>query len=361
MQQTALIVSRGCGLSEPRYRRHTNQTELQDSMDKGPRIGDAVLGGRYSLLAQVKGSIGGGTVFLGTAGRCRYCGQTDRARFRTVVHAFPEALGNKWIISRDECDACNQIFSKYDDAITRAVSPFLTLGGVKGKSNKVRQTGRSEGDAVISRRGGADGQGINMFATNADPAQHLSVTADGLLRMNMPVADAPFRPRRAYKALVKMGIALLPEEELDHYTKLRAWLLDADDMVDFPNLDVGMSFASVGKAPPIAVGALLRRTNPTDVVPHILFIFSAGSICLQIDLMSDHLEDHLPPVPTDSINIEWSNIIFDPDGPATIAFRYGKPVHLNWSSLENEPQPVEAVILSFNPQTCAGSLTPIFR
>lgn len=139
-------------LSERRYRDQANQSGLQDSMDRGPRIGDAVLSGRYSLLAQAKGPIGGGTVFLGAAGQCRYCGETEPARFRMVAHAFPEALGNKWVISRDECDGCNQILSKYDDAIARAVSPFLTLGGVKGKSNKVRQTGRSEGDAVISRR-----------------------------------------------------------------------------------------------------------------------------------------------------------------------------------------------------------------
>lgn len=334
---------------------------LQDSMDKEPKIGDPVLGGRYSLLAQVKGSIGRGTVFLGTAGRCRYCGETNPRCFRMTAHAFPEALGNKWVISRDECDGCNRIFSKYDDAIANAVSPFLTLGGVKGKSNKVRQTGRSKGNAVISRRGGADGLGINIFACNADPAQHVSVTAQGLLRLNMPIAGVPYRPRWAYKALAKMGIALLPDEELDHYTKLRAWLLDADDKIDFPNLNVGMSFASVGNAPPLAVGALLRRTNAADVVPHILFIFSAGSICLQIDLMSDHLEDHLPPVPAGSINIEWSNIICDPNGPGTIAFRYGMPVHLNWSSVESEPQPVKAVVLDFNPQTCAGSLTPVFR
>jgi hypothetical protein len=111
-------------------------------MDKGPKIGDAVLGGRYSLLAQVKGSISGGTVYLGAKGRCRYCGETNPASFRMTAHAFPEALGNKWVISRDECDACNQVFSKYDDAIAKAVSSFLTLGGVKGKSNKVRQTGR---------------------------------------------------------------------------------------------------------------------------------------------------------------------------------------------------------------------------
>ncbi len=330
-------------------------------MNNRPNIGDPVLGGRYTLLAQVKGSIGGGTVFLGTRGRCRYCGKAHLACFRMKAHAFPEALGNKWIMSRDECDACNIIFSRYDDAIARAVSPFLTLGGIKGKSNKVRQTGRSDGDVVLSRRHGPDCPGLSLFANNADFGQHVSMTAQGLLRMNMPISGIPFKPRHAYKALVKMGVALLPDEELGHYTKLRSWLLDTEDTVEFPILDVGMSFASIGNAPPLVVGTLLRRSNPADVIPHILFIVGAGSICLQIDLMSDHLENHLPPVRAGSINVEWSNVIGNPSGLATIAFHYGKPVHLNWSSSEPEPQPIKAVVLDFNPQTCAGSLTPGFR
>ncbi|MFH1343755.1 MAG: hypothetical protein ABIL01_21485 [Pseudomonadota bacterium] len=54
-------------------------------------------------------------------------------------------------------------------------------------------------------------------------------------------------------------------------------------------------------------------------------------------------------------------LIYDPDGPETIAFRYGKPVHLNWSSVESAPQPIKVVILDFNPQTRAGLLTPVFR
>ncbi len=193
-----------------------------DSMERGSKIGDRVLGGRYMLLAQAKGSIGGAPTFLGSKGRCRYCGQTGPSFFRTTAHAFPEALGNKWVISLDKCDACNRIFSKFDDSLVKAVSPFLTLGGVKGKSNKVRQTGRSAGDSVISRRGGPDGAGISMSSGNADPAEHVSVTLQGALQIATPVAGVPFMPRNAYKALVKMAIALLPDEELDNYGKLRA-------------------------------------------------------------------------------------------------------------------------------------------
>ena len=45
-------------------------------------------------------------------------------------------------ILRDECDDCNAKSSVYEDALTKAVGPSLTLGGTKGKRG-VRQTDRS--------------------------------------------------------------------------------------------------------------------------------------------------------------------------------------------------------------------------
>jgi hypothetical protein len=330
-------------------------------MDKGPGIGEAVLGGRYTLLAQVKASIGGTKSYIGTKGQCRYCGATSARYFRTEAHAFPEGLGNHWVISRDECDKCNELFSKYDDAVVRAVGPFLTLGGVKGKANKVRQTGRSNGLAILARRDGQERPAISIHSTNAEPSEHMAITADGTLRLRMPVADDLFKPRYAYKALVKMAVAMLPDNELANYSQLRAWLLDPHERVEFPHLDVGISFASVGNAPPLLAGALLRRSDPKDLVPHILFIFSAGSVCFQIDLMSDHLEDHLPPLPPGTINIEWTNVVGNSDGSETVSFRYGRPKHLNWSSAEGQPQPVKEIVLDFNPRNNNGSLTPIFR
>jgi len=175
------------------------------------------------------------------------------------------------------------------------------------------------------------------------------------------VADDPFRPRYAYKALVKMAIALLPDAEIANYGRLRTWLLDSDDAIEFPHLDVGISFASIGHAPELLIGALLRRSDPEELVPHILFVFSAGSVCFQIDLMSDHLEDHLPPLPAGTINIEWTNTVGSPNRPEAISFRYGRPTHFNWSSAQSQPQPVKEIVLEFNPRTNNGSLIPIFR
>jgi hypothetical protein len=135
----------------------------------------------------------------------------------------------------------------------------------------------------------------------------------------------------------------------------------SQDTEDFPVLEVGISFASIGNAPPIAAGQLLRRINSTDFVPHILFIFSAGSVCLQLDLMSDHMEDHLPPVPRGTIKINYSNVVGDEAGNPALRFEYGPPTHLNWSSLLPTPQPIQAMIFDFNPRTTEARFTPVFR
>ncbi|WBL77798.1 hypothetical protein I3J27_33110 [Bradyrhizobium xenonodulans] len=202
-----------------------------------------------------------------------------------------------------------------------------------------------------------------LFIRSVDSgtSEQMGLTPEGALLLKFPIANDPFKPRYAYKALVKMAIALLPDAEIANYSSLRAWLLDPDDALEFPHLDVGVSFASIGNAPELLAGALLRRSDPKDLVPHILFVFCAGSVCFQIDLMSDHLEDHLPPLPPGTTNIEWTNTVGSPNRPETISFDYGRPKHLNWSSAQSQPQPVKEIVLEFNPLTSNGPLTPIFR
>jgi hypothetical protein len=102
----------------------------------------------YEVIAEVQGSVGEDKLVLGQPGRCRYCDSSDPKSFANVSHTFPEGLGNKWIASADECDDCNRLFARYDDALAKSVAPTLSVGGTKGKGNKVRQTGRTGGPAV---------------------------------------------------------------------------------------------------------------------------------------------------------------------------------------------------------------------
>ena len=179
---------------------------------------------------------------IGNKGRCRFCGEKSLEKFRQRAHLIPEALGNKWLFAQDECDVCNKLFGTYDQALSDAIGSVLTLGGTKGKKNRVRKTGRTNGLSTLRRSTGTDGRPqISAMSGNADLANVLKRDSEtGALIMTVPLPTSPFRPRHAYKALCKMGIAILPESELKNFKKLIRWLQEPYDSEDFLDLSCGL-------------------------------------------------------------------------------------------------------------------------
>lgn len=58
---------------------------------------------------------------------CRFCGKTKgETTFKKVAHAIPELIGNKVLISFEECDECNKIFSKLENELAN----FLILNAL---------------------------------------------------------------------------------------------------------------------------------------------------------------------------------------------------------------------------------------
>lgn len=58
------------------------------------------------------------------------------------AHAISEALGNKTVILFDECDNCNEKFSKsLEPQIVEYLSLFRTMFGVKGKRGDTKYKG----------------------------------------------------------------------------------------------------------------------------------------------------------------------------------------------------------------------------
>jgi hypothetical protein len=103
--------------------------------------------------------------FLGERKSCRYCGAHDQKAFgkKKNAHTFPAGLGNNSLFSLDECITCNGKFSIYEDALIKAVGPFLTLGGVSGR-NGIRQTGRSRSPFQIKHDRDNGGRQISIKA-----------------------------------------------------------------------------------------------------------------------------------------------------------------------------------------------------
>jgi hypothetical protein len=328
----------------------------------GPQIGDNILNGRYKILAEVKGHAGRTKTTLGRPGLCRFCGSTDLGKFRNVAHTFPESLGNKCIVSADECDDCNSLFSIYDDALANCIGPILTLGGVKGKGNKVRQSGRTAGNSVINRHSIESIPQISLLVRGIDGKKQLKLDpATGMLKLNFPLPAIPYKPRHAYKAVVKMAIALLPESELSHFGKLREWLRQPNAGSIFSRLPVGISFASIGKWPQLVAGMLLKRTIDDEASPYMIFLCTAGSVCLQIHLMSDDMDKRASRPQPAQIAIEWTTILAGSPVDSPIRLDFGTPTQLDWESIYSRSQPIKSMDLHFDPVTTHGSFHPNFR
>jgi len=200
---------------------------------------------------------------------------------------------------------------------------------------------------------------MKFSLNNVIPQNCAKITPDGRhLRIQIPIEGIKFRPRHAYKALCKIGLALLPMDLLPNYSKLLAWLQSADDQTEFPVLEVGLSFGSIGNAPPVVCAVLLQRVNPADAVPYLYLLFCAGSVCARIALMSDHLEDHLLPGQMGQIQVRWS-LVFGPE--QEIRLDYGDVWPFNWTTQETRLQPVESFIFDFDSVTTTGSFRPVLR
>ena len=309
----------------------------------------------YQVLCQVQASVGQRTEYIGSGGKCRFCDNDDRQKFRKKAHTFPEALGNKWVFSNDECDACNSRFSVYEDSLAKAVGPLLTLGGTKGKQG-VRQTGRTRSKAFVRHSVEGGKRRLSIRAKDDFPDLVKVDPAAECIRLNVPVVGDHFVPRLAFKALCKSAVGLLPIGELAHVRGLLVWLAQPDSEPEFNNLEVGMSFASVGNAPSLVAGTILRRTNDADPVPYLIYVFVAGSVCLQIQVPVDRLDSHVPPV--GRTRIQWSNQLAKPEG-GWMKMSYSDPIHFDWYSVEATLQPIQAFQIDFDPATRHGNVTPI--
>jgi hypothetical protein len=313
----------------------------------------------YEVIAQQLSEPGTVPRFLGNRQHCRFCRSTDQRAFgnKRNAHTFPEALGNRTVFSLDECKACNQRFSLYEDALCKAVGPYLTLGGVEGKRG-VRQTGRSAGYSYI-RHSVVDGLRHIEVRSQGDPTELAGINPEtGKLHLRMPVEGDMFVPLYAYKAILRIALSIMPERELENFAGSLKCLQTLEDPPPSGTMRVGFSFSHIGNAPPALASSLLRRISPTDFTPYMVAIFTAGNVCFQIWLRSDNQDDGLPDVA--GLRVRWTSQLPKLEG-GYYPVEFSEPLQLDWSSAKPERQPFEAFELQFDLQSTQGIITPILR
>lgn len=286
---------------------------------------------------------------------CRFCGASGASSFRKRAHLVPEGLGNKWLLSNSECDQCNHRFGAFESSLCTSIGPLLTIGGVKGKANKVRQTGLSASGHSIRHIRDVEGKRNISFSlvengqvAGSSIGTEISFFQDRRIVFRTPAPKESFIPRDAYKGLTKIGLGLLPATEMERFSKLRSWIMNPSEVESFPFLEVGVSVGSFGNSPEYASVTLLRRKERNAHLPFALLIACCGSMCWQIDMLSDTDDSHIDAVPFGILNLKWKAILGD--YKSHIEIPYSAPKHFDWSSCEKHPPIVSGISATFNAE-----------
>jgi hypothetical protein len=242
---------------------------------------------------------------------CRFCGKNEpEVSFKLIPHAVPELLGANRIIIGDECDQCNQLFSKSESHLARFLSPYLTMGAVKGKKKVPQFESRTEPDNPATK----------TVIKSADPGKR-EVWLDSLddyqidhekkiMSLNFRVASV--RPSEVYRALVKIALSLLPKQELPRYQNVFAWLQRPDESVAcFPIMFLTLLTKKKFVVPYVELFQSKKLDIRDRYTPEMTMTLGSGHTLLQI-FLPEPLDYDISKMPSQNLSVEiFPGIMFD--------------------------------------------------
>lgn len=164
---------------------------------------------------------------------CRFCKRMEQSTsFVMKPHVISELLGANNIIADDECDNCNKTFSAFESHLSLYFRPYLTMTGTVGKSGvpnfQPRTVDRDENTRTSIE---SEANRRKVILTDS-PDYELDKENK---RLTLIFRKPPLRPFFVYKALVKIGLSLMPDDQLACFAEVLNWLLKDSDMVStFP-------------------------------------------------------------------------------------------------------------------------------
>jgi hypothetical protein len=232
--------------------------------------------------------------------RCRFCSlRPPEATFRLQAHAIPESLGNRTLFSAHECDACNQAFGRgIENEFGNWSKPLRTFARIKGKSGI--PTIKKGGDGGWRLEFDTDGLQVTQGEDN--PVMEVNKDAKTL---TFRLRRDPYIPEAVLKAFVKMGLSLIPDENLPDFGTALAWV--ADPYHSKPLGSEGIVLATFLPGPTardtISL-VVLRRKDDYLRLPFVIFVLCYGNELFQVALPSPEknwalvgTQVELPPFP----------------------------------------------------------------
>ncbi|WP_257744414.1 HNH endonuclease [Burkholderia glumae] len=254
---------------------------------------------------------------------CRFCGKSaSEETFKNVAHAIPELLGNKSIESAYECDTCNGEFGRgIENDLGNWSKPMRTLVRIRGKSGvpTLKKGGDKPGWRIEY-----DESKLNVTSYEQDPIFEVD---EDKKTVTFKLRRDAYTPVAVLKAFMKIGLTLMPDEEIENFRGLMGWVREKDHSKPYLSRCPVVYAFQPGPMPNdlIAACILRRKTNVTGC--HYAFlVLGYGNEVFQVPLPSEHHDGQLS---GKSISMPPFPVPGHPD-----AARYGEPKRavLDWMS-----------------------------
>ncbi len=245
---------------------------------------------------------------------CRFCSQIEPdVSFSHKAHAIPESLGNKCLYSAYECDDCNQHFGKTIDNVLGNWSIVnRTLSGIRGKRKIPTLKG---GGSNLSWRITRSESGLSYKEYGSCSTASID---EELKEVKLELRGGSYTPIAVFKAFAKIGLTLLPDEEVKNFSETLSWVRNPDHSTGFvKNCSIVYTFVPGPMPSNVIVPRLLRRKPQSNNLPYIFLILGFGNCLIQIWLPCRKKDQHI-----------WGTTLEVPPFPPVIAPKptiYGSP------------------------------------
>ncbi len=161
---------------------------------------------------------------------CRFCGKKyGDTQFKEKAHLISEMLGNKELLSDFECDQCNHYFDKFEDQLSNFLGIYRTLSGTKGKEGIPGFTSpgkaiKAKGEIIL------DDETIIISRESIENGAIIVDPVRGLI--NIKYKKNPFSPLMIYKAILKIALSIINDNEIkSDYRLALDYLMGRDNIM----------------------------------------------------------------------------------------------------------------------------------
>ncbi|WP_321860501.1 HNH endonuclease [Pseudomonas paraveronii] len=209
---------------------------------------------------------------------CRYCGKDESTTtFSEESHAIPIFLGNKTIIDELECDQCNHHFGDHlENSFAAYTHPHRPLQRTRGRNGipkykasdlEVSAVDQSTLVICVGGEGGID-----------------ALEVEGKNQLRLPLMRQPYYPTAIHKMLIKMALAMMPDDDHCQFNYLKPWLLRKDHRPGLSGSVPVIEWGISGGVNPNKITCIVAKMKEAfkDSAYRYQFIFQYGNFQYQL-------------------------------------------------------------------------------